>query len=92
MCFSAPFDYVHTDRHTDTNDTIYTFLTCSYYPPYPKCCADLTSICTIFGVEICIPSCIGSSPFFLHDLHTGSLHLSIWGRTILYKIMFQTML
>ena len=51
MCFGAPSECMHTDRHTDANNTIYTFFTCSYYPPYPKGNADLTRIYTIFGVK-----------------------------------------
>ena len=32
MCFSTPYKYMHTDRHTHENDTIYTFLIWSYNP------------------------------------------------------------
>ena len=79
---------IQTDTQTQMIPYIHSSLV-SNIPHTQKCCADLT---TIFGVEIWIPSCIGSSPFFLHDLHTSSLHFSIWGMTILYKIMFQTTL
>ena len=89
MCFGAPSKYTHMDRYTDATDTICTFYTCSYHPLYPNSCADLTRIYTIFiSGKIWVPSCIESSPTFLHDPHTCSLHVFIWGRTILYTIKF----
>ena len=26
MCFGSPSNYMHTDRHTDANDTIYIYI------------------------------------------------------------------
>ena len=51
MCFGAPYQYAHMDRHTDATDTIHAFHTCSYNLSYPKCCADPTRLYTIFGLK-----------------------------------------
>ena len=62
-CFSAVSEYTHTDRYIDANDTMQAFHTFSYHLPYPKSCADLSSIYIIFGVKIWVNSCIGSPSF-----------------------------
>ena len=49
MCFGAWYEYTHAERNTDTNDTIHTFLSWSYNPPYPEKYAGLTRIFTIQG-------------------------------------------
>ena len=51
MCFGALSQCMHTDRQTDATYTIYALHTSYYDPQYPKCCADMTKICTIFGVK-----------------------------------------
>ena len=60
---------MYADICTGATDTIYTFDTCFYDTPYPKSCADLIRIYTIFWGKIWVPSCIKSSTTFLHNPH-----------------------
>ena len=74
MCFDAPYIYIHMDRCTDANKTIYAFFTWSYHHPYPEGCADMTRLYAVFGVKYEYPHVLSFPPFpFLTFTHGFSI-------------------
>ena len=58
MCFEVPYKYTHTDRHTDANGTICTFLSQFYNLPYPKIwCRSNYRIYNIWGKSMGASMC-----------------------------------
>ena len=74
MCFGAPCEYMHMDRHTDANDSIYAFLVWSYNPSYSKSGADLTRLYTVFQVKYGYLHVLSLPPMFSSFLHLGKDH------------------
>ena len=83
MSFGAPSRFTHMERHTDANDTTYTFHTCFSDPPYPKLCTDLTRIYTVFGVKYGYLHVLSLPPLFFMTL-THVLTISPFGEGSFY--------